>query len=285
MRAPAGTVAYAAAFALTILLFAGAAVGLVLLIVLHDAAAPLRSLPVNTWWFRYASAAEQGSQGSLWCIGAVLAAVCICIVGSLRSSALYRKGSSIILPFLMMFLFSLSLECLRAGTALLYAADGSIAASLVLTRIIYWGRFVGLLSLLCAGLYCIELKYRRFLVLAGVVFLVSFAMAAYIPMDRTIFLEQLTWKLGDEQSVWFVNTVIGILSVMTVGAASLSRRDKRYLWLAFGLGLLLVAREFLFFAVHPLLLGVGLVSLSGGILLCLRTLSVIYRQVGDLAAG
>ncbi len=179
----------------------------------------------------------------------------------------------------------MALECLRAATALLYTADRSIAAAIVLTRIVYWGRFVGLLSLLCAGLYSIELKYRRFLVLAGVVFLVSFAMAAYIPMDRTVFLEQLTWKLGDEQSVWFVNAVIGALSVATVGAASLSRRDKRYIWLAVGLGLLLVAREFLFFAVHPLLLGVGLVSLAGGVLLCLRTLSVIYRQVGELAAG
>jgi len=285
MRPPAGSVAWSAALALTLLLFAGAAAGLGLLLFLPGAADPLRGLPVNTWWFRYRDAAEQGSGGSLWCVAAAAATACICVVASLRSRALYRKGSSPILPFLMMFLFSLGLECLRAGTALLYAADSSIAVSLVLTRIIYWGRFVGLLSLLCAGLYTIELKYRRFLVLAGVVFLVSFAMAAYIPMDRTVFFAQLTWKLGDEQGVWFVNTVIGILSVATVGAAALSRRDRRYLLLACGLVLLLVSREFLFFAVDPLLLGAGLVFLAGGVLLCLRTLSVIYRQIGDLAEG
>jgi hypothetical protein len=285
MRAPAGTVAFSAALALTGIIFAGAAAGLGLLMVVPGAADPLRGLPVNTWWFRYSDAAGQGSQGSLWCMGAVLAAACICVVASLRSRALYGRGSSPILPFLMLFLFSLDLECLRAGTAILYVGDRSIAASLVLTRIIYWGRFVGLLSLLCAGLYSIELKYRHFLVLAGVVFLVSFAMAAYIPMDRTIFLAQLTWKLGDEQSVWFVNSVIGILAVATAGAASLTRRDRRYLWLALGLALLLVSRELLFFAVHPLLLAVGLVSLAGGIFLCLRTLSVIHRQMEDLAAA
>ena len=284
MRAPAATIAWRAALAVTILLFAAGAAGLALLIALPGAAGPLRSLPVNSWWFRYRDAAAEGTPGSLWCLGAILAAVCISVGASLRSRALYRAGSPPIIPFLMMFLLSLGLECLRAGTAALYAADRSIAVSLVLTRIIYWGRFVGLLSLLCAALYCIELKYRRFLMLAGLVFLVAFAMAAYIPLDRTVFLTQLTWKLGDEQSVWFVNAVIGIITVATVGAAVISRRDRRYLWLALGLALLLASRELLFFAVNPLLLGVGLVTLAGGILLCLRTLPMIFRQVEDLAA-
>ncbi len=283
MRVPAGTVAWSAALAASVLLFASAAAALVLLIVLPGAAEPLRSLPVNTWWFRYDDPAGRGVPESLWCLGAVLAAAFICVGALLRSRALYRAGSPPFIPFLMMFLFSISLECMRAGTAALYVADRSIAASLVLTRIIYWGRFVGLLSLLCAALYCIELKYRRFLVLAGLVFLVSFAMAAYIPMDRTVFLAQLTRKLGDEQSVWFVNAVIGIITVATVGAAAFSRRDRRYLWLALGLALLIASRELLFFAVNPLLLGAGLATLAGGIILCLRTVSTIYRQVEDFA--
>lgn len=281
MRPSTGTVAFTAAMTFTILLIVGSALGLSLLFGMPGLADPLRVLPSNPWWFHYSDPAAAGSRDALWRICAAIAAACIACVAAFRGFRLYRKGSSPLLPFLMMFLFSLSLECLRAGTALLYASDSSIGLSIVLTRTIYWGRFMGLLALLIAGLYCIELKYRKVMVLAGGVFLVSFAMVAYIPIDRTVFLAQLTWKLGDEQSVWFVNLVIGILTVATSCTAALSRRDIRFLWLSAGFTLLLGARELLFFATHPVMLAAGLACLAGGCLLCLRTLSAIYQQAGE----
>jgi len=281
MRPSTGTVAFTTAMTITILLIVGSALGLSLLLAMPGLADPLRSLPSNAWWFHYSDPSVAGSRDALWRICAAIAAACIACVAAFGGFRLYHKGSSPLLPFLMMFLFSLSLECLRAGTALLYASDRSIGLSIVLTRTIYWGRFMGLLALLIAGLYCIELKYRKVMVLAGGVFLVSFAMVAYIPMDRTVFLAQLTWKLGDEQSVWFVNLVIGILTVATGCAAALSRRDIRFLWLSAGFMLLLAAREFLFFATHPVMLAAGLACLAGGCLLCLRILSAIYQRAGE----
>ena len=143
---------------------------------------------------------------------------------------------------------------------------------------------MGLLGLLIAGLYCIEMKYRKITMLVGGAFLVAFAMAAYIPMDRTVFLSQLTWKLGDEQGVWFVNLVIGILVIATSLIAAFSRHTVRFLWLTGGLLLLLCSRELLFFATGVIPLSLGLVAEAGGVLLCLRTLSAIYRQAGDMSA-
>jgi hypothetical protein len=184
-------------------------------------------------------------------------------------------------PALILFLFSLGPECLRAGTAYLYATDGSISAVVVLTRIIYWARFVGLLGLLLTGLYCIDFKYKRYAVLTAVIFLVSFAMAAYIPVDRTVFLAQLTWKLGDEQGVWFMSLIIGALALCTAAAAAPVKRNGRHLWLAAGLALLLASRELLFFGSNPMVLSAGLIALTAGLMLSLRIVAALYAPAAE----
>jgi len=130
-------------------------------------------------------------------------------------------------------------------------------------------------------LYCIDLKYRKHGILAGVVFLVAFAMAAYIPMDRTVFLAQLTWKLGDEQGVWFVTIMIGLLVLATTAGAAATRRDRRFLLIALSMALFMAAREMLFFSVNPWVLAGGLASLAAGAMVCQGTLAALYRKAGE----
>jgi hypothetical protein len=272
MRASAGNIAYAVAVGVTIVLLSAAALVFALFVAGSPSAGSLHGLPDNAWWFRYADAPNGGSAAPLWRIGGAMACAVIALVGAHRSRRLFRTLSSPILPFLALFLFCLCFECLRAVTAWLYAADLSIEAALVLTRVIYWGRFAGLLGLLLGALYCAELRYRKYAVLTVAVLIVSFAMAAYIPVDRTVFLAQLTWKLGDEQGVWFVNIVISLL-VLAAGASSrLTRTDRRCLLITAGFALLLVSRELLFFSLSPLLQGCGLISLAAGVIVCLRVI-------------
>ncbi len=266
---------------ITVLFIAGAALALALFLSVPRAAVPLLPLPDNTWWFIYHDQPEGGSPGALWRIGAAMAAACIAAAAAFRALALIGRNGSMLFPALMLFLFSLGPECLRAGTAYLYATDGSISAVVVLTRMIYWARFTGLLGLLLTGLYCIDFKYKRYGVLTAVIFLVSFAMAAYIPVDRTVFLMQLTWKLGDEQGVWFMSLIIGVLALCTASAAALMKRNGKYLWLAAGLALLLASRELLFFGSKPTILAAGLVALTAGSVLCLRMTSALYAPPAE----
>jgi hypothetical protein len=281
MRTPAGTVAFTVAAVITVLLIASAALALALFLTVPRAADPLLPLPDNAWWFIYHDQPQGGSAGALWRIGAAMATAGIAAAAAFRAIALFGRSGSMLFPALMLFLFSLGPECLRAGTAYLYAMDGSISAVVVLTRMIYWARFVGLLGLLLTGLYCIDFKYRRYGVLSAVIFLVSFAIAAYIPVDRTVFLMQLTWKLGDEQGVWFVSLIIGALALCTAAAAAPVKKSARYLWLAAGLALLLTSRELLFFGANPMILAAGLAALTGGIALCLRMASALYTPVAE----
>ncbi len=268
MRQKPAAIAFSAASVTLLALAAGAGLGLVAL----AAAAPsdldgLRGLTRNPWWFVYAEGPD-GAMSAGWRIAAAGIASLVSLGAVLRARSVYRRSPSPIIPFLVMFLVSLGLESLRAGTALLAATDGSIGFSVLLTRVIYWGRFVGLLGLLVAALYCLEMKYSRILVLGGMVLIVSFAMAAYVPIDRTVFLAQLTWKLGDEQSVWFLNVAIEALTVLTCLAAVVMRRGPMTLRLAGGIALFIVTRGVEFFALQPAVQAAGLLAQAAGAFLC-----------------
>jgi hypothetical protein len=284
MRPTAGTVTFFTASLVVLLIAAGAATGLIVLLATPGLTDALRALPNNTWWFIYSGPGDSAAgpfAGALasapWRIGAAIVASILSLLAVLRARVIYRRVPSPIIPFLMMFLIALGLECLRAGTALLVATDSPISFSVLLTRVIYWGRFVGLLGVLLAGLYGLELKYTKIIVLGGLVLLVSFAMAAYIPVDRTVFLAQLTWKLGDEQSVWFLNLALAALAFLTGVVAALVRKGRRTTLLAAGIALFLIAREVEFFAVQPASLAAGLAAQVLGSLFSLRALSAAAK--------
>ena len=276
-------VAFSTASLVLLLLAAGAAAGLVVLAVPPSDPQALQGLPSNTWWFLY-SQGPSGSPLAAWRIGTAVIASLVSAGAVLRARILYSRSPSPALLFVTMFLLSLGLECLRAGTALLAATEGSVALSVLLTRVIYWGRFVGLLGLLLASLYGLEMKYARFMVLGGMVLLVSFAMAAYIPVDRTVFLAQLTWKLGDEQSVWFLNLAIEALVVLSCLAAVVVRGPAT-LRMSAALVLFIVAREVEFFALQPLPGAAGVIAQAGGALLCLSRWGDGARSVPRRPAG
>lgn len=240
-------------------------------------AGSLSTLPSNPWWLIYRDPGPPDPAQPPGIVAAMAVATAIGFVFSLRSHRLYRRSRTHALPYLLLFFLSLGIECLRGPAAVLFSADMSITTSIVLTRAVYWGRFVGLLALLLCSLYCIELKYRHVYVLGGGSLLVALAIAASIPVDRTTFLSQLTWKLADEQGVWFMNFAIAVLVVLTaVGAAAL-KKDRRFLVFGGGLALLLTARELLFFMVQPVPLVCGIAALAAGAVVCLRSLSGIYR--------
>jgi len=270
MRESTQDIAFSSASALLVLLVVAAAAGFVALLVMPGLLDRLRALPDNRWWLLYREPQPGSAPLALWRIGAAAAAALISLAATFRMRAIYRRESSPVLPFIMVFFFALGLECLRAGAAVLFATDAPISISILFTRAIYWGRFAGMLSLLAASLYCMELKYRTFSRIAMGVPLVSFAMAAYIPLDRTLFLVQLTWKLGDEQSVWFVNLAIGALTILTATAAALTRRSPRFVRLAIAIAILVSSRELVSFAVQPGPMAAGLITQAAGALLCLR---------------
>jgi hypothetical protein len=113
-------------------------------------------------------------------------------------------------------------------------------------------------------------------VLVPVALVASLAMAASVPIDRTTFLAQLTFRLGDEQGVWFVNLVIGALVPLSVIAAAIVRRQPRLVPLAAAFVLLLAARDLVYFGLRPVRLAGGIACLALGAALLVGTVSRGY---------
>ena len=238
--------------------------GLALAVLLTDAriASALAGLADHPWWMSYRGPAAPDA--SAWAVGATAAAALLSAGFLLGARRLASHAP--ILPVLAagLFLLTIAFECLRGAAALLVAADRSIAASLFLSRAVTWARFTGLLALMLIALHALELPERRPAVLVPVILVAALAMAASVPVDRTTFLAQLTYRLGDEQGVWFVNLVIGALVPLSVVAGAFVRREPRLTRLAAASVLLLAARDLLFFGLRPVRLGVGLALLAAG---------------------
>lgn len=275
MRRSADVVLFSVAAAMTVIFAAAAALSLALIASTPSLSGALAALPVNPWWFSYLDPGPRDSLQPVVVIAATFAAAALGLAAAFRTWAVYRRTRAPVLPYFLLFLFTLGLECLRGPLALLVGGDGSLPAAIILTRAVYGGRLAGLLSLLVAGLHCIDLKYRNTWVLGGAALLVSFAVASSIPIDRTVFLAELLWKLGDEQGVWFANLAISLLALGAVVGGAFLKRSRRCFVLGAGFFCLLAAREILFFGVRPVRLAVGVMVLAAGIIASVRALSSV----------
>ncbi len=278
MHSPWEKALVAIAFVLVLALGLTAAASFALLLARPGPAGALSTLPSNTWWLAYREAGPRDTHQPLGIIAATVAAALMGAFAGLRAYQLHRDSRTPVLPYLLLFFLSLGTECLRGVTGVLYSSEDLISAALVLTRVVYWGRYVGLFALLLSSLYCVGMKYRHVYVLGGGALLVALALAATIPLDASTFLSQLTWKLGDEQGIGFTNLVIAVLILATTVGAAVVKRERRFFLVAGGFLLLLAARELLFFGVAPVPLACGIAALAAGAVLCLRTLASIYRE-------
>jgi hypothetical protein len=278
MRFPLARTAAAAALGAALLLAAGAGACLATLLATPHGADPLAELTAHPWWFTYSDPARSAGSEALWGIGAAAAwAILAGAAGSGARARAERAGSRVALFFAVAF-FAFALEALRGPAAVFYARWHWISGCIVLTRAVYGGRFLAELALLAAGLHALQMRYRRDIVLLGVLLLVALAIAMYIPIDRTSFLASLTYKLGDEQGVWFANLALGILAVGSLAGAAAIRGDRGNYVLAAAAAVLIVGRQLMSFSGSPLRLAAGFVLAAAGMGV---SLLVLARARGD----
>jgi hypothetical protein len=227
----------------------------------------LQDLEIHSWWFSYRDATGTGASpaaASPWIFGAYSICALLAALAGARANAHAERGGSPVALFFSVAFFTLCLEGLRAPAALLFLRGHSISAGVVLTRVVYGGRFAGELALLAAGLHALEMTYRRDIVILGTLVAISLGIAIYVPIDRTAFLSSLLFKLGDEQGVWFAELALAVLIIGSLAAAASIRRSGWVGVLAVSSALLLAGRQILSFSGSPGRLAAGLALLCAG---------------------
>lgn len=198
------------------------------------------------------------------------------VLANLGVSTLYRRTDSAELLFLMLFCLSICLEAWRLGNLVFHALGLSQYLSVVITRLVLFSRFFGLLCLLVASLYAVGMKYVQYPVLIGGMAVLAFSLAAVLPLDTSLYEPTFLYKLGDRQGYLFVRLILALLTVINFVVAARVHRSRRFAVAAAAAFLLFAGRELLQYGIAPLPMVLGTAALIAGFVVFVRQIVVFY---------
>jgi hypothetical protein len=189
---------------------------------------------------------------------------------------LYRRTDSAEILFIMLFCLSLCLEGWRLGNLIFRAFGLSQYLSIVITRIVLFSRFFGLLCLLVSSLYAVAMKYTQYSVLIGGMAVLAFTVAGILPLDTSIHEATFLYRLGDRQGYVFVRLILAALIVIDFLVASRLRRSRRFAVAGLAALMLFSGREFLQHGIAPFPIVLGMLLLIVGFVVFVRQIVVFY---------
>jgi hypothetical protein len=265
-------------FGFALLLCAGAGCILVLVCASSSLKAAIAELPLHKFWFTYNGSSPADALPRILELAAVMVLSLFSALAVLRARFLYLGSRAPALLFFVVYLFMICMEGLRACAVFLYASGAALRLIPAISRAVYGARFAGQLALLLTALCMLELKYHRYMFLLGILTLVSFAIAVYIPMDNTVLLSSFTYKLGDEQGAQFADLALGILTAAAMAAAAYTKKKPWFYATAGASVLLFAGRQIISFTASPAVLAGGLLFIAGGISVFLIALGKVYGE-------
>jgi hypothetical protein len=226
-------------------------------------------------WMLILSRSEPGFL-SITALAGMASILVFAVLANLGIRTLYRRTDSAELLFLMLFCLTLCLETWRLGNLIFQAFSLPLYLNVILTRAVLFSRFFGLLCLLVASLYAVNMKYTQYTVLIGGIVVLAFTLAAVLPLDTSLYEPTFLFKLGDRQGYLFVRLILALLTLVNFMVAARLRRSRRFTTAALASLLLLSGRELLQYGVAPLPIVLGLGLLVFGFVVFVRQIVVFY---------
>jgi hypothetical protein len=198
------------------------------------------------------------------------------VLANLWVRNLYRRTDSAELLFIMLFCLSLCLEAWRLGNLIFQAFGLPQYLNVVVTRVVLFSRFFGLLCLLVSSLYAVAMKYTQYSVLIGGIVVLAFTLAGILPLDTSLYEATFLYKLGDRQGYFLVRLILAALMVINFFVAARLRRSRRFAVAAVAGLFLFAGREFLQYGIAPLPIVLGTALLIAGFAIFVRQVVVFY---------
>jgi hypothetical protein len=237
--------------------------------VLGDLADPLPR------WLLFLNSSEPGFLRIIALTG-MTSLLVFAILANLGVRTLYRRTDSAELLFLMLFCLSLCLEAWRLGNLVFPVLGWSQYLNVVVTRLVLFSRFFGLLCLLVASLYAVGMKYVQYPILIGGIAVLAFALAGVLPLDTSLYEPTFLYRLGDRQGYLFVRLILALLMVINFVVAARLRRSRRFAVAAVAAVLLFAGRELLQHGIAPIPIVVGSAAMIVGFVVYVRQIVVFY---------
>ena len=179
----------------------------------------------------------------------------------------FRKSTSPEIFFFLSFLLTLGFEASRGGTLLLLHAGTPAYYGEMLTRVLFFGKFFGLLLLFSGGLLATGVQYQKHEMILGLCFIGSFAFAFAVPIDNSVLDAGLRYGAGIRWEISIITLFIeGFTIVNFVLARFLNTGDERT-WMAVGAAIIILGRELLFSTTNPVVAAAAFALFCAGIIL------------------
>ncbi|MBR4159692.1 MAG: hypothetical protein IKT97_06535 [Spirochaetia bacterium] len=171
--------------------------------------------------------------------------------------------------FFLIFLLTLNFDGIRSIIYILEQLDKPEAYVIILTRLAYFGKILGVFVLLCFALMTINTEYKPFATLLSAVLLLALFVAILLPFtpnkgNNALFMPGLDF--------FFTSLlIIKILTVLTLVFNYIQNRNWEYLNLAVSMVFILIGSNTLFYTTSIFGAALGMALLATG------TVFISYR--------
>ena len=171
--------------------------------------------------------------------------------------------------FFLIFLLTLNFDGLRSIIYILEQLDKPESYVLILTRLAYFGKILGVFALLCFAMMTVDTEYKPFATLLSAMVLLSLFVAILLPFspakgNNSLFIPGLDY-------FYTALLIVKVLTVLTLVFNYIQNRNWEYLNLAVSMIFILSGSHTLFYTASPLGAVIGMALLATG------TVFISYR--------
>jgi hypothetical protein len=209
-------------------------------------------------------------------LGGLLVQALLSIVALSAMLRMFRKTTAPEVFFFSVFVFTLAIDAVKIGQLFIVLYQYPAVYGAVLTRVLHFGHFLGIFSLLISSLYLSGLEYQKTGVVLGTAALVALTLAYSLPVDFSRLLPSLMHPVGDQTTMQVVAVLLNVLVLVNVLYAIAAVQERAYWVLLLGLALAVAGREAALYVAAPLVHGGGVAAQLAGVWLFAWRIRKLY---------
>ncbi len=197
-----------------------------------------------------------------WLLGRSIGVGLFSVIASITLRSFFRKTVSQEMFFFINFTVFLCLENVRIFQLVLITLPVSPYFGSLLTRLVYFGFFLEVSCIFFASIYALGVEYQKLGTILGINLLVSFVLAASLPVDVTSLRPDLLFEIGYSRGILIIFLCIQAFTIVNYLRASQLRVSRDYAIMGAAMVAVMTGRTLLFYLFQPvwILLGFGLLA-------------------------
>ena len=196
---------------------------------------------------------------------ALLTELLFCILSVAILYLAFRKTSSPEVFYFIVFLVAMAFDSIKVFQIFIEVHNASPLYGVLATRITYFGKFLGTLCIFSSGLSISGVQRQKTEIYLGIGLLLSFLLAATVPIDMTTIEKNLVYHIGNRTEIIIAGVLFLGFTLISFALAAIQTGKKDFLLMGLGIALTAAGRELLFYTNDPIMLIVSFLLLIGGV--------------------